>query len=71
MSSSSCGKKRLEPFACDKFVGTSTVDHITHCVNTLLVGLGTTAAGPEVRLSRYEIEGYRTLTLLFRKFNST
>ena len=50
-------EETVEPFACYKFVGTSTVDHITHCVNALLVGLGTTAAGPEVRLSRYKIEG--------------
>ena len=58
-----------ETFACDKFVGKSTVDHITHCAKTLLVGLGTPAAcpgDPKVRPSRYEIGGYRTLTLLFR-----
>lgn len=34
----------VEPFACDKFVGTNTVDHITHCAITLLIGLGTLAA---------------------------
>ena len=26
----------VEPFACDKFVGTNTVDHITHCASTLV-----------------------------------
>ena len=49
-----------ETFAYDKFVGTITVDHITHYAKTLLVGLGTPAAclgGPKVRPSRYKIEG--------------
>ena len=56
----------VEPFACDKFVGIITVYRITHCANTLLVGLGTLAAGRQVRPSLYSSGGYRTLTLLFR-----
>ena len=43
----------VEPFACDKFVGINTVYRVTHCANMLLVGLGTHAAGRQVRLSRY------------------
>ena len=59
-------EETVDIFAYEKFVGTSTVDHITHYESRLLIGLGTHAAGPQVRPSRYRIGGYRTLTLLFR-----